>query len=65
MNKKAGNWQRNLVITGLIIAFLTAAAVIYSLSFLSNNLLRALRPPSLEGQTLIEFNLSGFKALGL
>lgn len=53
----------------MVVAVVTVAfvgmAVIYSLGFLSNNLLRALKSPTPATEDLVEFNIQGFEALGL
>ncbi|MBT9151641.1 MAG: hypothetical protein DDT40_01837 [candidate division WS2 bacterium] len=65
MTKKIGKLQRNLIIAALVTIILISAGVIYSLGFLSNNLLRALRPQVANEAGIVEFNLGGFESLGL
>jgi len=63
--RKIGKLQRNLIIAALVTIILVSAGVIYSLGFLSNNLLRALRPEAPNEGKIVEFNLGGFESLGL
>lgn len=65
MNKRTSKLQKSFIIAAVITVILLSAAVIYSLGFLSNNLLRALRPQLTNGKEVVEFNLNGFEALGL
>jgi len=63
--RKIGKLQRSLIVAALVTIILISAGVIYSLGFLSNNLLRALRPQAANEGKIVEFNLDGFKSLGL
>ncbi|MBI1839042.1 MAG: hypothetical protein HYR95_01965 [Candidatus Colwellbacteria bacterium] len=65
MKKKLNRLERTLLITGSLTLVLTAVGVIYSLGFLSNNLLRALRPETDSSENSIEFDIKGFESLGL
>jgi len=65
MNKRTSKLQKGFIVVAIITVVLLGTAVIYSLGFLSNNLLRALRLETQNGEEVLEFNLNGFKSLGL
>jgi len=65
MIKKPSKLQRILIIATVVTIVIVVTSVIYSLGFLSNNLLRALRPEGSGGTGVTEFNIGGFEALGL
>jgi len=65
MNKKSRKLQRILMVVAVVTVALVGTAVIYSLGFLSNNLLRALKLSTPTTEDLVEFNIQGFEALGL
>lgn len=65
MSKKSNNFQKALITAAVVTFIFTIATVIYSLGFLSNNLLRALRSQTAGSGDLIEFDIKGFEALGL
>ncbi|MBI2593000.1 MAG: hypothetical protein HYW37_02545 [Candidatus Colwellbacteria bacterium] len=56
--------ERILLATSLLLIVLTVALVIYSLGFLSTNLLRALAPGQERGETA-NFDLQGFENLDI
>ena len=65
MKKKINKLQKVSIIAAIATFIIVGVIVIYSLGFLSNNLLRALMSQTSEGEGIVEFNLSGFEALGL
>ncbi|MDP3697170.1 MAG: hypothetical protein Q8R55_04015 [Candidatus Taylorbacteria bacterium] len=65
MSKKSNYLQKTLIAAAVVTFVFTIATVIYSLGFLSNNLLHALRSQTAGSGGLIEFDIKGFEALGL
>lgn len=53
-----------LLIIGILLLILTIGAVIYFISFLSNNIFSALAPGQDNG-VRIKFDIEGFKSLGI
>ncbi len=53
-----------LLIIGILLLTLTIGAVIYFISFLSNNIFSALAPGQDNG-VRIKFDMEGFKSLGI
>lgn len=57
--------QTRLVLSAITAVIVLSFVVIYSLFFLSDNLLRALVPGNGSNTGAVQFNLDGFKSLGL
>ena len=65
MPKKISKLQKSLIISAVITLILVIVSIIYSLGFLSNNLWRTLGSEPIDTTGIIEFDISGFKALNL
>ena len=65
MNRGFNIFERTLLISAVVILIISVVLVIYSFGFLSNNLIRALRPEKDIAKEIVEFNLNGYEQLGL
>ena len=57
--------QKKIIISAMTAIIILASVVIYSLFFLSDNLFRALVSGGGSDAGTVQFNLEGFKSLGL
>jgi len=63
--RKHSTSQTKLVFSAITAVIVLGFVVIYSLFFLSDNLFRALVPGNGSNTGTVQFNLEGFKSLGL